>query len=341
MRAAVVNPYFDTLGGGERYTVGVVQALLRYGYSVDIQWNDNELLQKIKDRFGIKLENVRIVEDLQRGDGYDLCFWISDGSIPLLRSRNNLLHFQVPFSKVNGKNVMNRMKLFRIKHVICNSEFTKKVIDKEFGVESKVLYPPVSTDKFSPKRKENLIIYVGRFSKLMQSKRQDVLINNFKKLVDNGLTDWKLALLGGSEVGGEESAIFLKKESEGYPIEVVENPPFRMLQQYYGSAKIYWSASGFGVNDSENPQSVEHFGITVVESMAAGCVPVVVNIGGHKEIIDDKQNGYLWDKESQLREITTMLISNKKELASKAKNAIKESNEFSDKSFVKNFELYL
>lgn len=337
MRAAIYNPYWDTLGGGERYTMGVVQALLKEKYKVDIQWNDEALLEKVETRFGIKTEGARVVDSVNRGDGYDACFWISDGSIPLLRSRNNILHFQVPFKKVNGKTVMNKMKFFRIKHVICNSHFTKEIIDKEYGVESKVLYPPVGVEMIKPKRKENLILYVGRFSKLLQTKRQDILVNNFKAMYDAGLKGWKLILAGGAEVGGEEAADYIKKESEGYPISVVEGPSFKQLTELYGKAKIFWSAGGYGINQIEDPQKVEHFGMTVVESMAAGAVPVIYEAGGHPEIVEKGESGYLWKKGTELQEITKMLAENRKEWTRVSRNAKQRSKNFSYKEFEKNF----
>ncbi len=337
MRAAIVNPYFDTLGGGERYTIGVVQVFEELGYSVDIQWNDEKLLEKVENRFGVKLQNTKVVEDVKRGDGYDACFWISDGSIPLLQSRNNILHFQVPFTKVRGKTVMNKMKFIRIKNIICNSHFTKNIIDKEYGINSIVLYPPVGVEKISTKRKGNVILYVGRFSKLLQNKRQDILINNFKAMAKGDLNDWKLILAGGSEVGGEEAAEYIKKEAEGYPIEVIENPSFKKLIELYGRAKIYWSAGGYGINQEEEPQKVEHFGMTVVESMAAHVVPIIYDAGGHAEIISHGENGYLWKKGTQLQEITHMLIENKTELNRVAKNAKLRSKDFSYTKFKEEF----
>ena len=40
MRAAIFNPYLDTLGGGERYSMAVAQALLLKGYTVNLEWKD-------------------------------------------------------------------------------------------------------------------------------------------------------------------------------------------------------------------------------------------------------------------------------------------------------------
>ncbi|KKT32188.1 MAG: hypothetical protein UW20_C0022G0001, partial [Candidatus Woesebacteria bacterium GW2011_GWB1_44_11] len=136
MRAAIYNPYLDTLGGGERYTAAFAEVLAKNGYIVDMQWKDTGIKGALEKRFGIALDGVNIVNDVKRGDGYDLCFWVSDGSIPILHARKNILHFQVPFHGVNGKSLINKMKFFRINKVICNSNFTKNIIDKEFGIKS-------------------------------------------------------------------------------------------------------------------------------------------------------------------------------------------------------------
>ncbi len=196
MKAAIYNPYLDSLGGGERYSMTVAKVLEKEGYRVDVGWKTKSIKEKLENRFGLDLKGINFVDSINRGDGYDICFWVSDGSIPLLRSRNNILHFQVPFTKVNGKSLLNRTKLLRINSIVCNSRFTKKFIDREYGVKSQVIYPAVDTKKIRPKRKENIILYVGRFSQLKQSKRQDVLIKAFKKLCDGGLEDWKLVLVG-------------------------------------------------------------------------------------------------------------------------------------------------
>src|SRR3990172_5524638 len=192
MHAAIYNPYLDTLGGGERYTISFAKVLSDVGYDVDVEWKNPKIKNKLEERFGIKLQGINFINDIKRGDGYDICFWLSDGSIPLLRARKNFLHFQFPFKDTNGKSLLNRMKLVRINRVICNSKFTKSFVDKEYGIDSLVIYPSARTEKIKPKRKENIILFVGRFSRLTQLKRQDVLIEVFKKFVKRGYEDWKL-----------------------------------------------------------------------------------------------------------------------------------------------------
>lgn len=332
-KAAVINPYLDTLGGGERYTLTFAKVLLENGWNVDLEWKNSEIKKSLEDRFGIDLRGINIVSDTKKGDGYDLCFWVSDGSIPALRSRKNLLHFQVPFHHIGGNSLLNKMKLFRVDKLICNSEFTKKIIDQEYGVESVVIYPPIDTSHIKPKRKENIILNVARFSDLLQNKGQEILARSFKKLVDSGVGDWKLVLVGGNEVGVTDNIIKLEKLSKGYPIEIIKSPNFRFLKDLYGRAKIFWSASGFGEDEEKNPEKVEHFGITAVEAMSAGTIPILFFAGGFKEIVGDGVNGFLWERSSDLISKTRKIMGNTSLRVSLARKAQEDSKKYSYEEF--------
>lgn len=322
MKAAVVNPYLDTLGGGERYTMSFARVLADEGYRVDIQWDKPSIKEKIEERFGIDVKGFRFVKDVKRGDGYDVLFWVSDGSIPILRARKNFLHFQVPFREVNGKSLMNRMKFFRINKVICNSFFTKGFIDNEYGIDSAVIYPPVDVNKIKPRRKRNIILFVGRFSQLKQAKNQDILIKAFKKL---DAKKWKLILAGGTEVGVGSYLERLKKLAKGENIEILESPSFEKLVKLYGQAKIFWSAVGFGADEKKEPEKVEHFGITLVEAMAGGAVPIVYKAGGYKEIVADGENGLFWQTPSGLVSSTGKIMHERKEMEKISQKAIHDS----------------
>src|SRR3972149_10310910 len=192
MRAAIYNPYLDTLGGGERYSISFAKILADSGYSVDVQWENESIKSKLESRFGMKLDGINFIPDVKKGSGYEVCFWVSDGSIPTLGARKNFLHFQFPFKGVKGRSLLNKMKHFRINKIIANSKFTKGFIDEEYGVESIVIYPPVDTAKISSGKKENLILFVGRFSQLEQAKNQHLLVQAFKKFFDQGGADWEL-----------------------------------------------------------------------------------------------------------------------------------------------------
>lgn len=333
MKAAIYNPYLDTLGGGELYSLAFASVLSEAGYKVDVAWKNAAIKKKLEERFGFDLSGINFVRDIKKGDGYDICFWVSDGSIPLLRARKNFLHFQVPFQKVNGKTLFNKMKLFRIGKIICNSYFTKRFIDAAYGVDSIVIYPPVSVAKMKPKRKKNWILFVGRFSQLAQAKNQHILVRNFKKLYQS-FPDWELILAGGAEIGAKGYLKRLEKGIEGFPIKIVKSPSFKEIVNLYGQSKIFWSAVGFGVKEEKEPEKVEHFGITLVEAMAAGVAPVVFSAGGYKEIVTDGKDGFLWKTEGELLKKTKILIEDKGQYNNLVQNALSSCQKYNYERFI-------
>lgn len=338
MRAAIYDPYLDSLGGGERYMMTFASVLRNEGYSVDIEFGDKLILKKIKDRLGIDTSNMKIVDSIQRGDGYDICLWLSDGSVPLLKSRNNIIHFQRPFYNVDGSSLMNRMKFYRVNSVVVNSQFTKKWIDKEYPQESIILYPPVDTSSFKPGKKENIILSVGRFSHLEQSKRQDVIVDAFKSLYDESGSvlrkgNWRLILSGGSDVGRTEFVDELRKTSKTYPIEIHENLPFSEVVKLYKKAKLFVTAAGFEIDEQKHPEKLEHFGITVIEAMSAGAVPFAYDAGGHLETITDGENGFLWSSKKVLISKIENAIESKQMISKIARVAEKTANKYSVSEF--------
>jgi len=344
MKAGIYDPYLDTLGGGERYCLTLAEFLLNSGWEVDLLWEKKDLKEKIKEKFKINLEKANFVSlpkslfikaKFQRK--YDLLFWLSDGSIPFMFGKKNILHFQAPFKNILKKTLKTSLKLKTINEIVCNSYFTKRIIDSCLGVNSKVIYPPVDVDSFKPLEKENIILFVGRFSQLLQSKGHDILVKAFKFLVDKrNLRKWKLILAGGTEVGVGDYLKKIKKDSLGYPIKIIENPNFNDLVNLYGKAKIFWSASGYGVDEEKEPEKVEHFGISVVEAMSAGAVPLTVKKGGFKEIIEEGKNGFFWQTPEELEEKTLRLI--KIDLKKLQNEAIKRSKIFSKEKFYENFQ---
>lgn len=343
MKAIFFDPHLDTIGGGERYVLTVVDYLVKKGWKVDILWENKEVVKKYKDKFGIDLDTVgflpspkNIFEKWKVTRNYDLSFWLSDGSIPFAFSKKNILHFQVPFHNVNGQSFLNKIKFRNIHHVICNSGFTKRFVDKEYNVVSKVIYPPVDIQEFKPGKKQNIVLYVGRFSQLLQAKRHNVLITVFKKMIDKGFSGWKLVLAGGTEIGGMDYLNELKCQVGSYPIEFWENPPLPTLQKLYAKAKIFWSASGYGIDENDDPEKVEHFGITVAEAMAAGCVPLVIAKGGHRHIVKEKVNGFLWKNEEELIKLTLVLAKDTRLLKKLSAASIRASERYSLEKFYEN-----
>jgi len=338
-KALIYNPYWDTLGGGERYTASVVRLLLDLGWQVDITWS-REISSEINSRFGIDISAANFIPAPPNYSllslRYSLVFWVSDGSLPVSLARKTIVHFQFPFTGVAGQSLPNRLKSAG-QTFVCNSRFTKGFIDREYSVVSNVVYPPVATASFPPGLKTPTILYVGRFSHLTQAKNPHLLIEAFSRLHPQ-LPDWKLVLAGGSGVGTTDSQLpQLRRLAQGMPVEIVTNPTLSQLQRLYATASLFWSASGLNVDPNTDPLKVEHFGITPVEAMAAGCVPLLSAVGGHTEIITPHEDGYLYSDLSQLIALTLELAAHPRRLHALSQTAIKKSKLFDTTVFTKAF----
>lgn len=345
MKFGFYSPYLATFGGGERYML-TLASILSQNHFVDIFWDDPNLKAPLARFLKIDLTKTRFTPNIFRQDasrrifktlGYNLIFVLSDGSVPVTFAAKNILHFQVPFNfpKIT---LLTKLKLKRYKHIICNSYFTKQFIDKSYGIDSKVIYPPVDVNSIKPAIKENLIISVGRFSeKQLHPKKQEVLIEVFKEVYKYA-PKWRLILAGQAKKEDEKYLRRLKKMVRGHAIKVATNLPVEKLRDYYSRAALYWHATGFGEDEYKNPQMMEHFGIATVEAQAAGVVPVVIDRGGQKEIVTDGQNGRLFTTKAQLYEATLSLINDPKTRLTLSAAAIKNSRRFSQEVFKRSYE---
>lgn len=217
----------------------------------------------------------------------------------------------------------------------ANSEFTREWIGRYWDRPSRVLPPPVEVESFKPRDKKQRILSVGRFFAGSHNKKHLAMIAAFKHMVDRGLDGWELHLAGGTTLG-EAHQDYLNQvyaESEGYPIWIHTDVPFPDLVTLYGESTIYWHASGFGENETQEPVKFEHFGITTVEAMSSGCVPVVIGRGGQREIVNHGQNGFLWHNLRELRELTWTLIRNPVLRRRMSEAAIERSREYDRSHF--------
>jgi len=188
------------------------------------------------------------------------------------------------------RNIKTRINSFDA--IIVHSQFVKKWVKKYWNKNALVIYPPVdlisNKNEIDYSKKKKVICSVGRFFTLGHSKRQDIMIEAFQKLCDNGLKNWQLHLAGG--LGNEPSSIKymekLKKMARGYPIKFIINKPRKDIVDLFIKSKIYWHAAGYGQDENKNPINLEHFGITVVEAISAGCLPVIYHQGGLPEILN-------------------------------------------------------
>lgn len=337
MKVAIYSPYLDTLGGGERYMMTIAEVLSSKS-SVDVVLDKHlnslgrDWLEKnLQERFDLNLSNVNFVR-APVGEGsnffqrllflkqYDLLIYLTDGSLFIPFSKRNILHIQTPLVGQPSKSVWGKFKLSGWDLIIYNSEFTKENSKKNWPKKSIVIYPPVDVDKIKPLTKKKYILSVGRFFGYLRDKKQKLLIDAFKKLhQDKVVADWSLHLVGSAAEGDKDYIDELKRIAKDMPVNFYPNLGYTELIQLYGQSSIYWHAAGYGESD---PTKMEHFGITTVEAMAGGCVPVVIGKGGQTEIVEPGKSGFLWNNLGELQNLTLKLINEdnlRKNLSNKAR----------------------
>jgi glycosyltransferase involved in cell wall biosynthesis len=173
--------------------------------------------------------------------------------------------------------------------VLTNSEYSRRVIQKLFGVDAAVVYPPVDVEIFRSK------VLTPIRAKPLRDKRKDqiLVISRFNptKKIENALRVAKL--LNQHRIGNRMKIVGnLTKEYldyYNYLKEVVKiydlmdyvnfevNVPFNKLISLMQESKVYF-----------HTLPGEPFGISTVEAMSAGLVPIVPDFGGHIEFVPDK-----------------------------------------------------
>ena len=174
------------------------------------------------------------------------------------------------------------VKRFLKSLILTNSKFSKKAIKKYTGKDATVVYPPVDVETFAFAAKsdarENLVISCGRYS---PEKNYEFILEVAERLKDRPI---RFIIVGASSgrVSSEyyEKLERIRQTKRLKSVELLRDLDFSKLLALYGKAKIYLHA-----------MRNEHFGISIVEAMAAGLVPIVHRSGGPWEDILKAQQG--------------------------------------------------
>jgi glycosyltransferase involved in cell wall biosynthesis len=192
-----------------------------------------------------------------------------------------------------------------------------------------------------PEKKENILLSVSRFD-LGGNKQQIEIIKAYENLVKKypkRMKDWKLVLVGGSFAENPYLEKIKKILSEKVELNIVlkVNVSAEELKLIFQKAKIFWHFVGLNQSD---PARFEHFGMTVAESMQSGCVPIVFNGGGQREIIENNISGFLFSSQKELFDKTLELIKNPGLLNQISQNAFQRGKKFRKEIFITEIKTY-
>jgi glycosyltransferase involved in cell wall biosynthesis len=235
--------------------------------------------------------------------------------------------WEKPFFKPIYSYLVNFLRLWdyaaaqRPDYLVTNSQTTRKRIQKFYGRDAKVIYPPVETEiniKDTLKKAEApFFLAIGRLSKY---KNFDLLVETFNQvkypliIVGTGIEEKKLKQIAGNNI------TFVGKISDTKKHELLDNC--------------------LGLI---NPVVEEDFGIVPVEAMAHGKPVLAHKSGGHLETVIDGETGLLFENNTveSLSETLTKfdeMIKNKKFDHGKI---IQHAQKFSKSRFKSEFENFV
>lgn len=345
-----------TPGGGERYLLTLAEVLLETHQVTLVTphpYSRSRILDLAAD-FGLDLLAVQMaVEAEARWEDADLQVVMGNHIIPRVpaRARTNLFHCQFPFPMPEPPSAPQREVLQGYDRIIVNSRFTALHVEASINgfqlpdTPISVLPPP--SRQLAPSAKDEAtlrVLSVGRFFEGGHSKRQDLIIDAFKALVERYRRPVELHLAGSSHPAPQHMAYLadLMMSAEGYPIKFHVNIAPDDLDALYASAHVYWHGTGLGSNLVSEPWAAEHFGISIVEAMSAGAVPFALASGGAREIITHEVDGFLYGSSDMLVEGTLALISGTAERRACMSDAARlRASAFSVEAFAEKFRRLL
>ena len=316
VRVLIVHHSLNTVGGAERLCLNVIEALKEAGHKVVLASLEKPDWDRVRRAFGrsVRVESryvlpfrlrmfgiyqrplTGLVAQAVRGDA-DMVV-NTHGDLMPCHADLTYMHYPVmalgleagskyvssPFWRLYftpyevGQKLM--LKLFLRRSVIAtNSTFSAEAIRKFIGAPAVVVYPPVDVETFHSERDKDpkLVLTVGRYS---PEKRYELVPRIARRC--RGL---RFVVAGSLTPRGEAYLRRLRAEAKSLGADNVEfltDLPLGELRSLYGEASVYLHLM---VN--------EHFGISVVEAMASGCVPVVHRSGGTwRDILAEGRYGF-------------------------------------------------
>ena len=320
MRAAVYNSHMLPMGGSERVTLEAIDALINRGCDVDLYLLAGFKASDLTNGFGRHVNlrcRVRITKvpgfrqsayGPRRGGGYldlarsvldkrvgecdifidmvpflsshfapylrlpDVAYWnLLPSDLGWMRNKNSVLErlYLVPLRTI-ARTFVNRWK--QIPLHIANSEFTKEAVIERLSrdLHPIVIYPPVDLPVWfegsDVAHGRSGVASLGRFETW---KRHDLQLKIAHK------TRTTLRMIGRAVRYDELACLSrLKQAAKGNLVEFHVNVSQKEAKRILMISKVFLHTA-----DSEP------FGISIVEAISAGCVPIVRNGGGTSEIV--------------------------------------------------------
>jgi O-antigen biosynthesis protein len=321
--AALYTPYNVNPGGGERYLLSMAEHLIRDGYKTSLVLPETISLlrvHRIASILNVDLSSINVItyDQAQAMPEFDLFVAMGNEIVPPVKALGckSLYICQFPFPCSRELIESRRDWMAFYDEIIVYSDFAKRSVLDNLrkhalpNLAVQVVSPPVDMRAFDVGMIKENIVSVGRFFVGGHCKQQDMLIRALRRLHQLGVRA-ELHLVGSlpPEAAHREYLLECQRLAEGLPVHFHVDASEDTLRSLYEKSSVYWHGGGYRVDVDEAPEKCEHFGISVVEAMSAGVIPVVVRNGGPASIVQHGVNGYCYETEDGLVETTLDILS--------------------------------
>jgi GT2 family glycosyltransferase len=363
IKVGIYDHAFHLVGGGQRYAAKLAENL-QDKYDITYIANKDITLEQYKEWFDLDLSNCKLKiikipffekagwNDIDEGtvinketNPFDI---ISQESLKYdIFINANMLTKVKPLSTLSifichfpDREKERFFSVDKYDYLLTNGNYGSFWVKQRWGLDPTLrLYPPVDMyhGAESSDKKSKIILSVARFE-ACGSKKQLEMIRAFRKLCKRDQRvkqEWRF-IIAGSSAGDNPYFNKVKREINAIKatnIELMSNLTNSDILKLYTEASIFWHACGLGEKD---PHLVEHFGMTTVEAMQNYCVPIVLNGGGQREIVEHEISGFLFSTVEELISCTLKVIDDDGLRKRIAQEAYEKSHRFNADMFTKN-----
>lgn len=313
MIVGIFHPLLNVCGGAEWVAVNMINSLRKEGHRTVVLNNEKIDQEKIESIFGHRLgvdnEIVLPFEIFGSGDLHNVytdalrnlflktkCDVLIDTQSNAILPGVNITYIHFPlFGRLSSSykskipaayflpyRVYERSEARNAKRLILsNSRYTSNAIRKFTGVNPILLYPPISkTFYVNPNdidTRENVVVSVSRIS----PEKRLTLIPYIARLTNKKI---RFNIVGIKQsIGMKQSTqvlnqiqTLIERNKVTDRVELMTDVPRQKLQSILRKSKVFLHLT-YG----------EHFGVSIVEAMASGCIPIVHNSGGPREFVPE------------------------------------------------------
>ena len=312
MIIGVFSPVINWCGGAEWVAVNIITALKEDGHRIivlsDNHLDQNKLMHVFNRKLPVDQQIILPLKFFSPTNTHNVytdalrcltlktkCDVLIDTYTGAVLPGVDLLYVHRPLlSKVRRTAPKNRTNLFfypyktylryirkkiNEKLIIANSRYTANAIKTEIGISPYVLYPSIpnrilnrNMESFENSRKNRVIT----ISRICPQKRLDMI----PRIASRCGKEISFTIIG--LLDSEETLKYILKLANHLKVservKIVTNASREQLRTTLLNSKVYL-----------HTMANEDFGISIVEAMAAGCIPVVHNSGGPKEFVSANQ----------------------------------------------------